>query len=286
MRSMTGFGRSSAAVGDRRLTVEIRSVNHRGLDVKVRGAEVDAFCDTEIARAVRAAVERGAITVQIREESAGNNASVDEGRVRAMFTSLERLRRELGIAEPVTLATVGAFMGENAVLGLSGEALWEALREPVAIALRELAATRGQEGQSLAADLESHRLRLVSIAAEVRDRAADRPDRFRRRLEERLSSLRDQPGFEPGRLAQEAALMAERLDVSEELVRLDTHLVSFAQLAREGGAIGRKLDFVIQEIGRELNTIGSKAQDAGVAGLIIEAKAELEKLREQVQNVE
>jgi len=286
MRSMTGFGRSSAAVGDRRLTVEIRSVNHRGLDVKVRGAEVDAFCDTEIARAVRAAVERGAITVQIREESAGNNASVDEGRVRAMFTSLERLRRELGIAEPVTLASVGAFMGENAVLGLSGQALWEALREPVAIALRELAATRGQEGQSLAADLESHRLRLVSIAAEVRDRAADRPDRFRRRLEERLSSLRDQPGFEPGRLAQEAALMAERLDVSEELVRLDTHLGSFAQLAGEGGAIGRKLDFVIQEIGRELNTIGSKAQDAGVAGLIIEAKAELEKLREQVQNVE
>jgi uncharacterized protein (TIGR00255 family) len=286
MRSMTGFGRSSAAVGDRRLTVEIRSVNHRGLDVKVRGAEVDAFCDTEIARAVRAAVERGAITAQIREESAGNNVSVDEGRVRAMFISLERLRKELGIAEPVTLATVGAFMSENAVLGLSGEALWEALREPVAVALRELAETRGQEGQSLAADLESHRLRLASIAAEVRDRAADRPDRFRRRLEERLSSLRDQPGFEPGRLAQEAALMAERLDVSEELVRLDTHLGSFAQLAHEGGAIGRKLDFVIQEIGRELNTIGSKAQDAGVAGLIIEAKAELEKLREQVQNVE
>ena len=286
MRSMTGFGRSSAAVGDRRLTVEIRSVNHRGLDVKVRGAEVDAFCDTEIARAVRSAVERGAITVQIREESAGNNASIDEGRVRAMFTALERLRRDLGIAEPVTLATVGAFMGENAVLGLSGEALWDALREPVAVALRELAATRGQEGQSLAADLESHRLRLVSIAAEVRDRAADRPDRFRRRLEERLSSLRDQPGFEPGRLAQEAALMAERLDVSEELVRLDTHLGSFAGLAREGGAIGRKLDFVIQEIGRELNTIGSKAQDAGVAGLIIDAKAELEKLREQVQNIE
>jgi uncharacterized protein (TIGR00255 family) len=286
MKSMTGFGRSSAAVGDRRLTVEIRSVNHRGLDVKIRGAEVDAFCDTEIARAVRAAVERGAITVQIREESAGNNASIDEGRVRAMFASLERLRRELGVAEPVTLATVGAFMGEDAVLGLSGEALWEALREPVAVALRELAGTRGQEGQSLAADLESHRLRLVSIAAEVRERAADRPDRFRRRLEERLSSLRDQPGFEPGRLAQEAALMAERLDVSEELVRLDTHLGSFAQLAREAGAIGRKLDFVIQEIGRELNTIGSKAQDAGVAGLIIEAKAELEKLREQVQNIE
>ena len=114
-----------------------------------------------------------------------------------MFTALERLRRELGIAEPVTLATVGAFMGENAVLGLSGEALWEALREPIAVALRELAATRGHEGQSLAADLESHRLRLVSIAAEVRDRAADRPDRFRRRLEERLAAYATSPGSSP-----------------------------------------------------------------------------------------
>jgi uncharacterized protein (TIGR00255 family) len=282
---MTGFGRASAEAGERRLSLEIRSVNHRGLDVKIRSAEPDVYCDSEIARAVRAAVERGAVTVQVRVDAA-SASGVDEGRVRSVHASLERLRRELGIDEPVALATVGAFMSETAVPGLAGEALWEALREPVAAALGELAETRAREGAALAADLASHRARLVALAAEIRHRAAELPGRFQRRLEERLATLRGQPGFEPGRLAQEAALMAERLDVSEELVRLDTHLERFAELAREPGAVGRKLDFVIQEIGRELNTIGSKAQDAGVAALVIDAKAELEKLREQVQNVE
>ena len=156
-------------------------------------------------------------------------------------------------------------------------------------ALRELARNpRAGKGRPWRPIWKSHRLRLVSIAAERR--ASERPtcpERFARRLEERLAAARASPGFEPGRLAQEAALMAERLDVSEELVRLDTHLGHFAQLARgRRGAVGRKLDFVIQEIGRELNTIASKAQDAGVAALVIDAKAELEKLREQAQNVE
>ena len=121
-----------------------------------------------------------------------------------------------------------------------------------------------------------------SVAAE----AQPLPEKFARRLTERLEAVRGQPGFDPGRLAQEAALMADRLDVSEELVRLETHLAHADELATAPGAVGRKLDFVIQEIGRELNTIASKSQDAGVAGLVIDAKAELERMREQAQNVE
>jgi uncharacterized protein (TIGR00255 family) len=283
---MTGFGRASADAGERRLRVEIRSVNHRGLDLKIRGSEPDAFCDAEIARAVRAAVERGAVTVHVRDESAASSAGVDGARVREVFQVLELLRQELEIEEPVTLATVGAFMGTSPRSDLDGETLWEVLGPAVAIALEELRAMRAREGAELTADLAARRVRLEELSGTLRTRTAALPEKFAHRLDERLGALRQQPGFDPGRVAQEVALMAERLDVSEELVRYETHLRHLADLLRASDAVGRKLDFVIQEIGRELNTIASKAQDAEVAGLVIDAKAELEKMREQAQNVE
>jgi uncharacterized protein (TIGR00255 family) len=283
---MTGFGRASVEAGERRLRVEIRSVNHRGLDLKIRGAEADAYCGAEIGRAVRAAVERGAITVHVRDESAGASAGVDEGRVRATHAVLERLRHELKIEEPVGLQAIAAFMTVGTAAGLEGEALWEALRPAVEAALAELVASRKQEGRALAADIGARRTSLVDLAARLRQATAPLAEKFGRRLTEKLDAIRGQPGFEPGRIAQEAALMADRLDVSEELVRLDTHLQHAGELVGAAGAVGRKFDFVIQEIGRELNTIASKAQDAGVAALVIDAKAELERMREQAQNVE
>jgi uncharacterized protein (TIGR00255 family) len=286
---MTGFGRGSVDAGERRLRVEIRSVNHRGLDLKIRSSDPDAFCDAEIGRAVRAAVERGAITVQIRDESAAASAGIDEARVRALHGVLERLRQELEIEEPVTLTTVGTYLGASHGSELSGEPLWEVLRPAVAAALRELAAMRAREGAALAVDLSARRAHLGELAAKLRARAAVLPERFAQRLHERLGGhdrQLGQLGIDQARLAQEVALMAERLDVTEELVRLDTHLVHLAEILKAEGAVGRKLDFVIQEIGRELNTVGSKAQDAEMAALVIDAKAELEKLREQAQNVE
>jgi uncharacterized protein (TIGR00255 family) len=261
-------------------------VNHRGLDLKIRTREPDAVCDAEIARAVRAAVERGSVTVHIRDESAAGSAGIDEVRVRAVRAVLDRLRRELGLAAPVDLATVAAFMTAGAGSDLEGETLWEALRPGIEAALAELRATRAREGVALAEDVGGRLERLRALVVQIRAAAAGLPERFARRLEERLTTLRGQPGFEPGRVAQEAALMAERLDVSEELVRLDAHLGLVGELTRAGGAVGRKLDFVVQEVGRELNTIGSKAQDAAIAGFVIDAKAELERLREQAQNIE
>ncbi|HEY2728464.1 MAG TPA: YicC/YloC family endoribonuclease [Polyangia bacterium] len=287
---MTGFGRALVdfdAGGARgRLRVEIRSVNHRGLDLKVRAPQPDAFCEAEIGRAVRAAVERGSVTVHIREEAQPARAGIDEARAQKVHAALERLRAELGIAEPVGLAAIAAFMSGSDGGGLEGEALWEALRPGVERALGELVATRRREGAALAEDIGGRIQRLGALVAEIRAATEGLPERFARKLEERLAALRGQPGFEPARIAQEAALMAERLDVSEELVRLATHLEHLGELLRAPGAVGRKLDFFVQEVGRELNTIGSKAQDARVSGLVIDGKAELEKLREQAQNVE
>ncbi|HEX4406150.1 MAG TPA: YicC/YloC family endoribonuclease [Polyangia bacterium] len=285
---MTGFGRATidgdAARG--RLRVEIRSVNHRGLDLKVRAPQPDAFCEAEIGRAVRAAVERGSVTVHVREETPAARAGIDEARVRQVFATLLKLSAELGIIGTPSLDTVAAFMSTGGGDGLEGEALWEALRPGVDKALAELVATRKREGAALTEDIKGRLARLAELVVQIRTSTVGLPERFGKRLEERLAALRDQPGFEPGRVAQETALMAERLDVSEELVRLGTHLGHLAELVRAPGAVGRKLDFVVQEVGRELNTIGSKAQDAHVAGLVIEGKAELEKLREQAQNIE
>jgi uncharacterized protein (TIGR00255 family) len=290
MISMTGFGRATvdteAAVGRARLRVEIRSVNHRGLDFKIRAPQPDAFCEAEIGRAVRVAVERGSVTVHIREESAPARGGLDEARLRQVHAALEKLRGELGIAEPVGLSAIAAFLTVPGGGGLEGEALWEVLRPGVERALGELVATRKREGVALTEDIGGRVGQLAMLVAQIREATAILPERYARRIEERLATLRGQPGFEPARIAQEAALMAERLDVSEELVRLATHLQHLTELTRAAGAVGRKLDFVVQEVGRELNTIGSKAQDAGVAALVIEGKAELEKLREQAQNVE
>jgi uncharacterized protein (TIGR00255 family) len=286
LHSMTGFGRASADAGDRRLHVEIRSLNHRGLDLKIRSREADAYCDHEIGRAVRAALERGAVSVQLRDESRADAAGLDEPRVRAVHATLERLRQDLEIEEPVSLATVAAFLNAGTGDPLAGERLWEVLRPAVSAALSDLRVARAREGEVLAKDLAAHHRRIADLARDIDARAVALPQAFARRLQERLSALGAQAGLDPTRLAQEVALLAERLDVTEEIVRLGAHLTHFADLLAGGGPVGRKLDFVIQEIGRELNTIASKAQDAGISTLVIEAKATLEKLREQAQNVE
>jgi uncharacterized protein (TIGR00255 family) len=287
---MTGFGRASVELGEKRLRIEVRSVNHRGLDLKIRSQSPDSYCDAEIARAVRGAVERGALTVTLREEVAvaeGSSGVIDEARAKLVYAALERLGRQLALYEPVTLGTVAAFISATpGEPSLAGEPLWELLRPGIDIALAELRSTRAREGAALTADLAARIIKLRASAQAIATGAAGLPERFARRLEERLAVVRTQPGFEPGRLAQEAALMAERFDVSEEITRLVTHLDHVDVILGEAGAVGRKLDFVIQEIGRELNTIGSKAQDAHIAALVIDGKVELEKIREQAQNIE
>jgi len=284
MNSMTGFGRAAVAVGSRRFVVEVRSVNNRGVDVKVRGREVDAACEIEIIRAVRAAVERGAVSISLREDGVAGGA-LNADRVRALHGALEAVRQELGLAAPVELATVAAFLGEAGTETGPG-ITWEDLRPAVSEALAGLAAMRAREGAALAVDLRARLQRLQATVQAIAAAAGSLPTRAARRLEERLAALSAEVAVEPARLAQEIAVLAERLDVSEELVRLQTHLQHLGRLLEERSASGRKMDFVIQEIGRELNTVGSKVQDAELAGLVIDGKAELEKIREQAQNIE
>lgn len=290
--SMTGFGRAVVREGDRRLVVEARSLNHRGIDVKVRARELDAPppVETEIVRVVRSTVARGSVVISIRDESRADGPALDVARVRAAHAVLESLRADLGLPGPVDLGTVAAFLvGPSMAAGTgTSELTWDVLRPAVEEALRGMQLMRAREGAALVLDLRQRLDRLRSLGVQIGELSRGLPTRAARRLEERLASLATGAVVDPGRLAQEVALLAEKVDVSEELVRLSTHLDHLGHLldGKDGQPPGRKIDFLVQEIGRELNTIGSKVQDAPIAALVVEGKAELEKLREQAQNIE
>jgi len=292
--SMTGFGRARAQLGARTVGVEIRSLNHRGLDIKLRAYETQLApeIEGEILRLVRQSLARGSISISLRDDTGdGQGGVLDEGRVRQVHAALDGIRRSLGLAEPVDLTTVGTFMSalKSGPAPELVAAEWPSLAPAIEAALGELWGMREREGAVIRADLDRRLGSLRELANRVAELTGSVPGRAARRLEERLSSLvGGNQVVDPARLAQEVALLADRLDVSEELVRLRAHFDHLAALLNGQGkeAPGRRIDFLAQEIGRELNTLGGKIQDAAVAALIIDSKAELEKLREQAQNIE
>jgi uncharacterized protein (TIGR00255 family) len=292
--SMTGFGRASATIGQRTVGAEIRSLNHRGLDVKLRAYDIQLApeIEGEIIQMCRQRMTRGSIAISLRGDLvSGEDDPFAIARVRQMHAALDVLRQELGQKQPLDLAAVGPFLSA-AKLGTVFEipaSSWNALAPAIETALTNLCAMRAREGAAIRADLEQRLTYLRGVVEEIAGLAAGIPGRAARRLEERLTALLGAtPAVDPGRLAQEVAILAERFDVSEELVRLRSHFDHLAMLlaGQSKDAPGRRIDFLAQEIGRELNTLGAKVQDAAILSLVVDAKAELEKLREQAQNIE
>jgi len=298
VRSMTGFGRGVAEQGRTRATVDVRTVNHRFLDLKLRGQLAPALEDA-ISTRVRAAIERGSVSVSVhvvREGGAGA-MRIDEGAARAAHRQLADLARVLGTAGPelaLVLAQPGVVIAAEDDPRDDSDA--PAVLAALDAALVQLATMRDGEGLALARELLARLDELGRLRVDIERLAADIPERVQRRLQQRLERLlqdeatersNDAGGFlDPVRLAQEVALLADRADVTEELVRLASHLDQARALINGSGAAGRRLDFLVQEIGRELNTIGSKSAATEISSAIVEAKAVLEKVREQVQNVE
>lgn len=293
---MTGFGAGDAAGAGARITVEMKSVNHRFLDVNVKGPREYVSLEPRIVEAVRGRMRRGKIDVFVARRpdlSAPNAVKVDLPLARAYRDALRTLQSELGLEGELRVELVA---NQRDVLLVGGsdpdpEADWPAVRQAVETALERLAAMRADEGRRLAEDLRSNLAALRRLSTEARERAPKVVEDYRVRLQERLGRLLGEGGdastpVDPSRLAQEVALLAERTDVHEELVRLDSHLDQLGTIVDEGGEMGRKLDFLLQEIGREVNTLGSKANDAELARTVVELKSVAERIREQVQNVE
>ncbi len=290
IRSMTGFGRGEAQVGGLTVVAEARSVNHRFLDVALRLPREHAPFDSEVQARVRAACRRGRVELTIKRQVSGSETSVvsDPDLFAAYVAAVEPMLAGRSDAEraavlPVLLAQPGVLTTSGRELPAAIES--EALLAAVEGALVAMVAMRSAEGVALAADVRGLLDALASDAAEVSVHTADLSARLLARLQERLTRLVGE-GVDPWRVAQEAAVLADRSDVAEELSRLQSHLDQAREALVSEDAVGRKLDFLVQELLREVNTLGSKTVDAPVSHRVVSMKTTIERLREQAANVE
>ncbi|GFE60612.1 YicC/YloC family endoribonuclease [Geobacter sp. AOG2] len=291
IKSMTGYGKGEAASDRGTFTVEIRSVNHRYGEVSVRMPRGFMALESDVKRAVLFLIKRGKIDVFIQWEEAMAGQSlpqVDTTLARAYFTTFNHLAGELGLLGQVPLSLVIAQKGvlRESSVTFEEEDYRDQLMSAVQTAVTALDAMRTREGEALAVDLSARRDQVAEWTALIRERTPVVVVEYRQKLKTRLEQLLEGAEMDEARLAQEVALMADRCDVTEELVRLASHFAQFDEALRLPEPVGRKLDFLMQEMNREVNTIGSKSSDAEITSLVIRVKAEMEKMREQVQNVE
>jgi uncharacterized protein (TIGR00255 family) len=289
MRSMTGYGSAEAPLGGGTLTLELRTLNHRFVDVRVRLPAELADQASYLEQLVREKLDRGRIDVMVRLGGAAlPPARFSAERAKTLHSALCTLRDEVAPGTEVPLATLASFADlllEPAVTEV--DAVQRALSQALHLAHERLLTMRQTEGTALGRDLASRLERTRGLIGAIRERASGLAETQRARLRERLERLlAGSAPLDPNRLENEVALMADRTDISEELSRLESHFAQVRGLLDAAGPVGRKFDFLLQEIARELNTAGAKSQDAPVAQLVVEAKVEVERMREQVQNVE
>jgi len=287
---MTGFGAADGVVAGGRLRLEIRSVNHRHLSVQLKLPGELADCEAAVRERLRAHFERGHVTVSGRWVEAppqGETVELDLERARALIAALRSLGAELDLPGSLDLAAVARLPEVVRVVRRDGAPEPDGVLAVVDAAAEECVDAREKEGAALCADLRRRLDALATLAAKVAEAAPARLVRERDRLAASVQALAGGVALDPDRLAKEIALIADRLDITEELVRFDTHLAAMRQ-ALDGNqpAVGRRLGFLLQEAGREANTMGSKANDAVIADAVIAMKTELERLREQVENLE
>lgn len=292
MRSMTGFGQASWQGSGRRLSVDVRSVNQRFLDVKLSLPRECQAWEAPLRDLVSNVAERGKVDVTVfRAGSTADDFSVEvnEPMARSALAGWQSLQRTLKLPGTIDIAMLMARGGDLVrVVERRADASADLprVRALLAAALKDFNRARDREGKALAADMRDRLKTLQRLHAALRKRAAALVPELARRLTERVTAVLGKESISPERLVQEAALLAERADVTEELVRLESHLARLGELLRQAGPVGKPIDFLIQEIHREVNTIASKSADLEVTNLTLAAKAEIEKLREQTQNVE
>ena len=291
--SMTGRGSGAAAGRLARVEVELSSVNRKQLDVDVGLPRFLSSFESRVQELVQGRLSRGRVSGEIRvtwaEAAQAAGARVDLGLARAAVTALRAAAKKLGLPDDLKASALLALPGlvalERGERDL--EALWPTVRKALDAALAKLQAMRKKEGAALGRDLQGRLATLRTLVGEIAARAPGVAETYRANLLKRIAAAlpgTDLAGDE--RLLKEVALFADKADVAEELVRLDSHFRQAAGLLKTGGVAGRTLDFLVQEMGREINTIGSKANDGEIARRVVACKAELERFREQVQNLE
>lgn len=291
IKSMTGYGRATQTVGGREITVELRSVNNRYLDCSVRLPRIVSFGEEAVKQAVKACVSRGKVDVYISIISeCGDEVQVtlNEAVLKEYLTAMHRMVEEFGVKDDIQVSTVSR-LPEVFQLNkpqVDEEQLLADLMTVVHQALESYNEMRAAEGKALEQDLRSRGNTILGFVSQVEQGNAQTVIDYRTRLENKLREVLENTSIDESRILTEAAIFADKVAVDEETVRLRSHIDQMNSMLTAGGAIGRKLDFLLQEMNREANTIGSKCTDVNLARIVVDIKAELEKIREQTQNIE
>jgi len=291
IKSMTGYGRAVETVNGREFTVELRSVNNRYLDCSVRLPRMLSFTEDAVKQAVKQAVSRGKVDVFISLRSEGGEdakITLNQGVLEGYLAAMRQMVSDYGVADDISVSTVSrlpeVFIVEKPEV--DEEQLLCDLMQVVAKALEGYNAMRATEGQALDRDLRARGETILQLVAQVEKGSAQTVVDYRTRLEAKLREVLENTAIDESRILTEAAIFADKVAVDEETVRLRSHLEQMNNMLTTGGAVGRKLDFLLQEMNREANTIGSKCTDVALARIVVDIKAELEKIREQTQNIE
>ena len=291
IRSMTGYGRAVQTIDGREITVELRSVNNRYLDCTVKLPRMFSFAEDSVKNRVKAAVSRGKVDVYIgvnAAQAADVQVAVNRPVLESYLAALRQIESEYGVRDDVTVMSL-ARLPDVFSVEKTEEDEQKLTQDILSVADEAIArynTMRETEGAALEADLRSRAATILERVALVEAHSPVTVAEYRERLRQKMQEVLQNTAIDEGRILQEAAIYADRIAVDEETVRLRSHLAQLGDMLTKGGAIGRKLDFLLQELNRETNTIGSKCNDLELSNIVVEMKAELEKIREQTQNIE
>ncbi len=291
LRSMTGYGRAQQILNGRDILVEIRSVNHRYYEYSSRVPRTYSYIDEKLKALLKTGISRGKVEISVtinNIEGKDTEIAVNKGAAQGYVDALRSIADELGVEDDITLSKL---MKLPDIFNIQKtpddeEQVWEDVSAVASEAIRRFVEMRQVEGERLKADVTEKAEGILAMVSKVEELSPKTVENYRNRLYKKLSEVLEGKDIDDQRVVTEAAVFAEKIAVDEETVRLRSHIAQLETMLASDEAVGRKLDFIVQEMNREVNTIGSKAQDLNVTKVVVDMKAEIEKIREQIQNIE
>lgn len=291
INSMTGYGRAARILGGRELIAELKAVNHRYFEVSVRIPRSFSFLEERIKQRIQKGVSRGKLEFSLlvnNIDTADTAVELNLPLAKNYAEAVGRIASELNLPDEINAGFIARFpeVFNLRRVELDEEQAWRDVSQVLETALAQFCAMRTAEGEKLKQDMADRLAYIAERLEEIEKQSAGRLDRYREKLAARMQAVLENTEIDQSRILLEAALFADRAAVDEETVRLRSHLEQFKEIMAGGGSVGRKLDFLVQEMNREVNTIGSKAGDLEITAAVVDLKAEIEKIREQIQNIE
>ena len=291
VRSMTGYGRGTASDGNMTVTVELKSVNHRFFECSIKAPRQFSFFEDKLKSYLQSRIARGKVDVFVSFERGAvstETVTVNEALAESVVNAMRSVAEKYNVSDDVSATAVAAVSGVLTVTSgqLDEEATGNIILSAASDAVDAFIAARETEGARLAADVISKSENILQFVEIVEKRSPETVVLYRERLENRIKELLQSASVDEQRVLTETALFADKIAVDEETVRLRSHIAHLNEMFKAAGPIGKKLDFIVQEINRETNTIGSKCQDIDISRVVVDMKSEIEKIREQIQNIE